>query len=158
LVVHIPYQVNTMALFENLNNGVLYILPSLRLYCAWHEEGTVTMDSGERRWTEKELRKFVDWYRTDLSYLFFYFDDIEDLAPKSAFREMVVKEAEAKRGAVRNYMLYHVDRTIEAWRQAVGPFPRLSDAQAVRRNVRLVGELPQVAKLPPATPGTKAIE
>jgi hypothetical protein len=157
-LVHIPYQVNTMALFENLNNGVLYILPSVRLYCAWLEDGTATMDSGERRWTEKELRKYVDWYRTDLSYLFFYFEDIEDLAPKSAFREMVEKEAEAKRGAVRNYMLYHVDRTIEAWRQAVGSFPRLSDAQVVRRDVPLVAELPQVADLPPATPGTKAIE
>ena len=28
ILIHIPYQVNTLALFENLNLGVLYVLPS----------------------------------------------------------------------------------------------------------------------------------
>lgn len=67
--VHVPYQVNTMSLFENLNNGVLYVLPSARLYKMWVELGLFLMEgAGEngRLWTEGELSTFVDWWRSDL--------------------------------------------------------------------------------------------
>ena len=158
IMLHIPYQVNTMALFENLNAGVLYVLPSKRLYLRWLKEGTFIMKNGEqdkdrgrREWTEKELTTYADWYRTDLSFLFFYFDELEDLAPGSAFRRMVEKNAKAKREIVKKYMTYHVGRTIEAWRQAVGSFPRLSEANPVMRKGS-VRELPLVAKLGPPTP------
>jgi hypothetical protein len=154
-LVHIPYQVNTMALFENLNGGVLYILPSLKLYSSWLKEGTVEMDSNKQKWTEEELTTFVDWYRTDLSHLFFYFEDIKDLAPGSNFRRNLAYEAKAKREVVKRYMKYHINRTVEAWRQAVDSFPRLSETTAVRGEVRLV---PQVANLPPPTPGKDVIQ
>lgn len=149
-LVHIPYQVNTMSLFENLNTGVLYILPSLQLYHDWIENHWFHLDYNERKWTEDELRTYVDWYRHDLSHLFFYFDDLNDLAPGSAFRKRIANEAEAKKKAIREYMVYHVNRTVEGWRQTLCSFPRLSKAQAVRRKFGLGTELP-VAELGPPT-------
>lgn len=152
-MIHIPYQVNTLALFENLNVGVLWVLPSVRLYRRWLVDGTFRMDSGERgerNWTEKELTAYADWYRDDLSHLFFYFEELEDLAPGSRFREKLVKEADAKKKVVEKYMKHQLSRTKEAWRQALSSFPRLSEAKPLARNYPL--GLPPVAVLPPFTP------
>jgi hypothetical protein len=137
-----------MALLENLNMGVVYMLPSLRLYHEWASSGQVYMDSQkEMKWTEEELSTYADWWRPDLSKFFFYFDNVSDLAPGSAFRERVVKEAPEKRKKMKEYMAYHVDRSVEAWRQALESFPRLSEAKPMTRMVGLPAT-PQTADLP----------
>src|SRR5437762_30549 len=111
-------------------------------------------EQGRRIWTDTELTTYMDWYRSDLSHLFFYFDDLEDLAPGSKFRAKVEKEAEAKRRIVRKHMTYQIGRTIEAWRQALESFPRLSEATPVERSLPL--QFPLQAKLPPPTPGRRS--
>lgn len=149
-LVHIPYQVNTMSLFENLNVGVLYILPSLRLYESWLRRDLFWLDGGEpnKRWTYEELLSYVDWYRTDLQFLFFYFDDLADLAPDSEFRKMVAREAEAKSQAVGQFMKNHTNRSIDAWKQALESFPRLADSSPVRRPANSQQPMPPKANLP----------
>ena len=149
-VIHIPYQVNTMALFENLYVGVIYILPSLRLYESWLEQGHVTMDGGAesgKRVTHEGLLTYVDWYRTDLQFLFFYFDDLTDLAPDSEFQRRVSREAEEKLQVVGEFMKHHTNRSMEAWRQAVKSFPRLADSTPVLRPADSPQLIPPTANL-----------
>jgi hypothetical protein len=149
--VHVPYQVNTMSLFENLNNGVIYVLPSARLYRTWVELGLFLIDgAGEhgKLWTEGELSTLVDWWRSDLQPFFFYFDDVHDLAPGSAFRQKVLKEAGAKRERIKKFMEHHQNRTVDAWRQVLASFYRLPFSKPMPRLPQDV-ELPPVAKLPP---------
>jgi len=153
LLVHIPYQVNTMSLFENLNHGVLYILPSARLYNLWVDLGIFVIDGrgeGGESWNEA-LTSFVDWWRDDLQPLFFYFEEVRDLAPGSAFHKKVLREAGAKRERVRKYMEHHRSRSLGAWRQALESFHRLSDSKPLRRLSGDPDSLP-VAHLPPPVP------
>ena len=144
-LIHVPYQANTMSLFENINVGVLYVLPSLQLYESWLEQGHFTLDGGQ---THEELLTYVDWYRTDLQFLFFYFDSLEDLAPSSEFRARVVREAEEKWHAMKQYMKYQTDRSVDAWRQALQSFPRLSDSTPIRRPADIPPPMPLMAELP----------
>jgi hypothetical protein len=137
-LVHIPYQVNTMAMFENMNMGVVYLLPSLRLYHEWNSIGQFNMDDQELQWTQEELSTYVDWWRPDLSRFFFYFDNLSELAPGSAFRERVVRESPEKQRMMKEYMAHHVDRSVEAWRQTLASFTRLSEAgKPMKRKVGL---------------------
>jgi hypothetical protein len=150
-LVHIPYQVNVMSLFENLNVGAIFIVPSIDLYWHWLQTGgpffIYTEDPSEIKWTKEELWYYVDWWRPDLSKLFFYFDSLDDLAPGSAFRERVVRDAPHKQKIIKEYMTYHVDRAVEVWRQALASFPRLSEVKCIKRQLGLVLRL-SIADLP----------
>ena len=46
---------------------------------------------------------------TELSHLFFYFDNLEDLAPDSAFRKRIAKEGDMKREEATKYMTYQIE-------------------------------------------------
>jgi len=153
--VHIPYQVNTMSLFENLSNGVIYILPSSQLYKEWTDLGLFVIDgAGEapKHWTDEELLGYVDWWRRDLQSFFFHFDDISDLDPEASFHQMVIRESARKREHIRRYMEHHVNRSVEAWRQALQSFPRLSVSRPTRKLDPITREKLLVANLPPAVP------
>jgi hypothetical protein len=120
ILIHVPYQVNTMALFENLNMNVIYLLPSFKLYQQWIKRGSASISGISL--TDNEFFNFVDWYRKDMSHLFFYFDSIEDLRPNSTFRRMVFNQANEKRAIIKKYMEQHIFNVINAWKKTIYSF------------------------------------
>ena len=124
LVVHVPYQVNTMSLFEMLNVGVIFLLPSIELFIKWRDEGRLAESYRvvKRDLSCDEIRTLVDWYRHDLAHLFFYFDHVEDLLPGSEFMKKVLEGSQEKRAMIREYMDKHQETTIKVWEDTLtGP-------------------------------------
>ncbi len=122
VLLHIPYQSNTMALFENLGVNVIYLLPSLRLYRSWgHEQalGHQVRMAGHRPYElpENVYLKYVDWYRSDLQHLFYYFDTLEDLLPSSKLRQQIAQEATTKRTLIQTHMGGHKQCVMNQWKQ-----------------------------------------
>lgn len=65
--VNVCKQINVMALFENLNAGVVYVLPSMRLFRSWHKNNLVTVGGLKYNdLNDEEFSQMVDWYREDL--------------------------------------------------------------------------------------------
>lgn len=116
VVVHFPYQSNTMSLFENLHQRVIYVLPTLRLF---REMGTKCQARMEKipnaELTDKDFYEKVDWWREDLQHLFFYFDDFADLRQGSSLRRQIALEADEKRVAIGDFMLKQKERVLSDW-------------------------------------------
>jgi hypothetical protein len=118
IMVHFPYQSNTMSLFENLHQRVIYVLPTLRLY---REMGLVCEARLEMipsyLLSDQDFYKRVDWWRTDLQHLFFYFDSFDDLKEGSTFRRQIVAQAKKKRSIIADYMLRQQEYVLEQWEE-----------------------------------------
>lgn len=118
IVVHFPYQSNTMSLFENLHQRVIYVLPSLRLF---REMGLSCKARLEKipsfMLTDEEFYTKVDWWRRDLQHLFFYFDSFDDLKQGSTFRKQIVLEADHKRALISEYMIRQREYVLEKWEE-----------------------------------------
>ena len=122
LVVHAPYQTNTMTLFEALRVNVTFLLPSLPLFRAWMDAGLATIGdkTSSSFFTSADLsvadmRSVVDWYRPELAHLFHFFDCLEDLRPGAVFRERVALEAPQHREHVWRFMQQHVHNVSVQW-------------------------------------------
>ncbi len=81
VLVHLPYQASTMALWENLGQGVVYLLPSIRLMeteilplrtCC-----LLPRDIHALGQPAAQYLNWTDWYY--YTHLFLYFDDWEEL-------------------------------------------------------------------------------
>jgi len=122
VLLHIPYQSNTMALFENLGVNVIYLLPSLSLYRTWGNDNMIGHQvrmAGHRPYDldEEVYGKYIDWYRSDLRHLFYYFDSVDDLLPNSSLRQRIASQAETKRAIIQKYMEGHKKCVITQWKQ-----------------------------------------
>jgi len=91
IVLFIPYQVNTMALFENLYHNVTYILPSARLYARWSEEKVIGICVPPQV-PLQDYETYIDWWRKDLQQFFYYFDDLRELVRDSPLRRRIKAE------------------------------------------------------------------
>lgn len=118
IVVHVPYQSNTMSLFENLHQRVIYVLPTLRLFrelgasCGAHIE-KVQQD----QFSDEEMESYMDWWRPDLKHLFFYFDSFDDLQEGSHLRRTIREQADAKRTAIALFMLQQRRDVLRTWEE-----------------------------------------
>jgi len=94
IILFVPYQVNTMAMWENMGYNVTYILPSARLFQQWraslqipwnnvHVPDKLPMDAYEN---------YIDWWRKDLQQFFYYFDDLRELVRDSPLRRRIKAE------------------------------------------------------------------
>lgn len=116
IVVHVPYQSNTMSIFENLHQRVIYVLPTLRLFrqigttCGAHIE---KVDAA--RFSDDDMMRYMDWWRTDLQHLFFYFDSYDDLREGSVLRRTIEMQADAKRAAIGAFMLKQRSMALAKW-------------------------------------------
>lgn len=120
IVVHVPYQSNTMGLFENLHQRVVYVLPSLRLFRKLGSICDARIEKvGLDELSDQDMESYVDWWRKDLQHLFFYFDDYDDLKPGSTLRKRIVMEADEKRAAIAKFMVEQREQALSVWEDAL---------------------------------------
>lgn len=115
-VLHVPYSPNTMALWENVQMGNIFFLPSAKLLAKWRAEDRISvfqMSRGislDRPLTEDFLNR-TEWYRHDRRALFVYFDSLEEIVTK--FRSL---DFERKRKEMRAYMDKHEKDQLGKWK------------------------------------------
>lgn len=100
ILIHLPYQSSTMALWENLAQGVVYLLPSQRFYtqeilpqrmcCLWPRDYD-RLDPIER----ETFLEYTDWYHPKYQHLFLNFESwthLELLIQSLRFNPIVVQK------------------------------------------------------------------
>ena len=122
IIVHSPYQANTMTLFEALRVNVTFLLPSLALFRGWMDAGRATIgDKTDSSFltaadlSVDDMMSVVDWYRPELAHLFYYFESLEDLRPGSAFRERVASQVQQHRMHIAEFMQQHLQNVSVQW-------------------------------------------
>lgn len=115
-IVHVPYAPNTMALWENVQMGNIFFLPTAKLLAQWrasNQIGLFQMSHGvslDRPLTEDFLNR-TEWYREDRRALFVYFSSADDLAVK--FRSL---DFTKQRSEMRAYMDKHEAAQLSKWK------------------------------------------
>ncbi len=122
VIVHAPYQTNTMTLFEGLRVNVTFLLPALPLFRTWMQDGRAYAGAKTDRtyldaddMSADDMLKVVDWYRPDLAHLFYYFDSLDELREGSAFRRRITQEAAQHRVHVHEFMQQHTHNVSVQW-------------------------------------------
>jgi hypothetical protein len=116
VMVHFPYQSNTMSLFENLHQRVIYVLPTLRLYREMGVKCKARLESiPSYLLSDEEFYTRVDWWRRDLQHLFYYFDSFDELQEDSPLRKRIVQEADEKHRLIEEYMIRQREYVLEQW-------------------------------------------
>ncbi len=80
-IIHLPYSWSTIALFENLEIGVPYFIPSKTFLAQLHLQGNYWHQNAAFLFDEK-LYDISEWYSEDHRSLFTYFDSWHDLLIK----------------------------------------------------------------------------
>ncbi|PWN36433.1 uncharacterized protein FA14DRAFT_220 [Meira miltonrushii] len=119
VVVHFPYQSNTMGLFENLHQQVIYVLPTIRLYKEMYATCQAKVESVPAEWlSEQDYERYIDWWRQDLQHLFYYFDSFEELREGSPLRQRIISEADSKRIQIAEFMVRQKEYVLRKWEDA----------------------------------------
>lgn len=133
-IVHVPYAPNTMALWENVQMGNIFFLPTSKLVAQWrasNQIGVFQMSRGlnemSRPLTEAFLNR-TEWYREDRHPLFVYFSSPEDLVAK--FRSL---DFGKKRREIRAYMDKHEKDQLAKWKDLFADISRQSPSARVFR-------------------------
>merc|ERR1719498_1715233 len=131
-----------MALWENVQTGNIFFLPSAKLVAQWRAADKIKvfqMSRGvgglDRELTEDFLNR-TEWYRQDRRPLFVYFDSPEDLAHKFKTLDFAQKRRE-----IRAYMDKHEVEQLSKWREifAEASQHNMSDHRVLRpRDVSLL--------------------
>lgn len=106
-IVHVPYAWSNFALFENLQSGLPYLIPSRRFLT----EELATLPGFY--WSPPYLPDRLDlseWYDPDHAGVFIYFDSWEHLA------ELAHSDLSAHAAPIAAFCRAHTDRTVEQWR------------------------------------------
>lgn len=116
-ILHVPYAPNTMTLWENVQIGNIFFLPSAKLVAHWRATDKIKvfqMSRGvgglDRELTEDFLNR-TEWYRQDRRPLFVYFDSPADLVVK-----FTTLDFEKKRKEIRAYMDRHEEEQLSKWK------------------------------------------
>lgn len=79
-IVEFPYQVSTMAMYENLAAGVAYIVPTPKLLQEGHKTmGQLHSSFDQYLFPFANWENHTEWYHADFRDLFIYFDTWEEL-------------------------------------------------------------------------------
>ena len=120
VLVHLPYQASTMALWENLGAGVVYFLPTVRLFqkevlprriCCLLQKDFDT-DANQ------DFISYMDWYHESYHPLFLYFDTWSEL---ESLVQNHHKEILAKRKTIRKWMDEHDVEALSYWGRILDP-------------------------------------
>jgi len=124
VLLHVPYQSNTMSLFENLQHNITYLLPAMPLYRQWYYKGTRPVFArGMRRWDDAVAAATWDWWRPELAHLFYYFHSLDELRLGSPLRQRIEREAHQHRQKVFDYMQHtHAPQVRRGWQQVFASF------------------------------------
>lgn len=82
-IIHAPYEMSTMSIFEQLWAGVPLFFPTKRFYKECIEKGTMEFISIYEKWdhplTEAEVDKWLELADFYLYPVFYYYDSMDDL-------------------------------------------------------------------------------
>ncbi len=103
-VIYFPYQASNIALFENIQRGVIHFVPSERFISELIKE-----EEPVYYWHEPY---YCEWYLGEHRDIFIYFDSWADLQKKVA----TTNYSEMKK-RVQSFAQYHRREMLEKWRQ-----------------------------------------
>lgn len=112
-IIHLPYAWSNLALFENIQQGIVYFIPSRAFFLElarkpnyFHPELSKLVD--------EQLFDYSEWYMPSNEKLFIYFESWEDLAKK-------IKETnfEERRLQVKTFAQEYKDHTLKLWETVI---------------------------------------
>jgi hypothetical protein len=113
VILHLPYQASIMSLFENWQQGVVYWIPTMRLFA---EEilplrpCCLPPDVFQLREAPHWL-PFTDWYHPTYNHLFLHFDSLEEL--KQPLSSHIVQEY---RRRIQRFVMEKGKEIVQSWR------------------------------------------
>ncbi|KAI8620001.1 hypothetical protein BC830DRAFT_646162 [Chytriomyces sp. MP71] len=123
--IELPYQVSTMKLYENLAAGVVMLFPSpaffQELVCKdyiWFLPTGEIFRTGDPN-VGPDWTKYMDYFHTDLSDYFYYFDSWEHL--KQILSADVVDTKNVKSNGPKFYETVRL-KTLHGWAELLGSF------------------------------------
>lgn len=122
--LHLPYQTNIQSLWENLGHQIVYFIPSQYflftiLFESWYY------------WEEKKLKpvdvilksvELAEWYQSEHSELFVYFDSWQDLTSKYEYYLENNQALIQKKQKIHEYLLKSNKVHIEKWKNVLDSF------------------------------------
>ncbi len=103
-VIYFPYQASNIALFENIQRGIIHFVPSERFIRELIKEGAPVY-----YWYEPY---YCEWYLGEHRDIFIYFDSWDDLRNK-----VVTTDYSEMKKRVQSFAQYHRREMLERWRQ-----------------------------------------
>lgn len=97
-IIHIPYAWSNLALFENLQNGVPYFIPSRRFMLELSTQNNFFFNM-----LSPETIDYSEWYLPENSDAFIYFDSWADLAVKIQNTNFAEVKERSQRFAEKNH-------------------------------------------------------
>lgn len=109
-IIHIPYAWSNLSLFENLQNEMIYFIPSIKflLQLAEHKEFY---------WTppfDIPHLKDCEWYLPEHEELFVYFDTWDDLKEK-----LFNTDYDEIKSKIRRFNVRHKQENLSKWKDAI---------------------------------------
>jgi hypothetical protein len=107
-IIHIPYAWSNFALFENLQNELIYFIPSKNFLLTMAKEKNFF-------WSPpfvSEIIHLSEWYCSEFNDLFVYFDSWNDLVLK-----IKSLDYDKKKKIIKDKMKEHTNKTLGSWRK-----------------------------------------
>ncbi len=95
-VISIPYAWSNLALFENLQRGILHFIPTERFLRQLIVQHAPIRFLTKRLMTDSSVSTLNEWYCAEYRDLFVYFDSWQDLADKVAMTDYVAMSQKIK--------------------------------------------------------------
>lgn len=112
-IVHIPYAWSNFALFEQLQLGTVFFVPSRQFLLRLCRQKQFFWQPQRPRWHNLG---WAEWYHRDLQNLFVYFDSWDDLARKAG-----IEDLHARRRAINAFTRNHTKSTLDQWNKLLQP-------------------------------------
>lgn len=111
-IIHIPYAWSNLALFENLQNGVPYFVPSKKFILELQKQGDFffTMLSSD-------TIGLSEWYSHELKDVLIYFDSWNDLAKKIKQTDFIKTKQK-----IQKFACWHHDTMMARWKTVFEEF------------------------------------
>jgi hypothetical protein len=108
-IIHIPYAWSNLALFENIQQGIAYFVPSITFMLN-------NISLGKSWWMNvhdlKNNYHMAEWYNDEHREIITYFDSWEDLKNKIESTDF-----DALRTKIKNYAQQHREKIIQQWKK-----------------------------------------
>jgi len=111
-VIHFPYAWSNLALFENIQHGITYYLPSKKFFCELTNSGRY-FSSG----MSLQTISLSEWYAPEHADFFVYFDSWQDLKNKISQETPLIREI--RQHKIKMLAEKHRAKTIQQWKSLI---------------------------------------
>ncbi len=109
-IIYFPYQPSNLALFENIQLGIVHFVPSSKFI--------INNQEVYRYWTLKHF-ELCEWYSKSNQNLFVYFDSWDDLKTKIESLDF-----KSKKEYIKKFALNHKATMLSRWKQIFSSFKK----------------------------------